>query len=551
MDRQRRGYWPSELAPELTYKRGLKPLHEYLRENARQNPEKAAIIWYGREISYGELNNLSDRFAAALSDLGVRKGEPVALFLSNSPQYFIAHYGIQKAGGAVCPCSPLFKEWELEYQLNDLGAKVMVASDSLYPIIAGVKGKTKLEHIVLTNYGDFLPPAPKLKVPEEILSPKQPVEGTYDLLSLINAVEGPFSGPEIKLEDIALIIYTSGTTGKPKGAMLSYRSALFKAAAVAQSSSILGEDVLLTVVPLYHIAGMLLGLNCPIYANATAVLLHRFDPVAVLEGIANYKCTWWYSIVPMNLAVMQVPGVGDYDLSSLRTTRATSFGMALTQEIGEQWAEFTKGCSLLEGAYGLSETHTADTFMPASAVKWGTQGIANYETRIRILDTETGREKEPGEMGEILISSPGVFKGYWQKPEETEQTLREGWVHTGDMGRLDEDQYLIFDGRFKEMIKVSGYSVFPEEVESMLIRHRGIAQAAVIGVPDGQKGEVVKAFVVLKPASDPPITEQELIAWSREKMAPYKAPRYVEFRESLPATGAGKILRRLLKEEFS
>ncbi|AET66557.1 acyl-CoA synthetase (AMP-forming)/AMP-acid ligase II [Desulfosporosinus orientis DSM 765] len=551
MDRQRCGYWPSDLAPELNYKRGLKPLHEYLRDNARQNPEKAAIIWYGREISYGELNDLSDRFATALSDLGVRKGEPVVLFLSNSPQYFIAHYGIQKIGAAVCPCSPLFKEWELEYQLNDLGAKVIVASDSLYPIIAEVKPKTKLEHIVLTNYGDFLPPAPGIKVPEEILGSKQLIQGTYDMLSLMNAVEGPFLGQEVELEDIALIIYTSGTTGKPKGAMLSYKSALFKAAAVAQSSSVLEKDVLLTVVPLYHIAGMLLGLNCPIYANATVVLLQRFDPVAVLEGIANYRCTWWYSIVPMNLSVMQVPNAGEYDLSSLETTRATSFGIALTPEIGKQWTEFTKGCSLFEGAYGLSETHTADTFMPAGAVKWGTQGIANYETRIRILDTETGREKEPGEMGEIVISSPGVFKGYWQKPLETEQTLREGWVYTGDMGRLDKDHYLIFDGRFKEMIKVSGYSVFPEEVESMLIRHQGIAQAAVLGVSDGQKGEVVKAFVVLKPDPDPSITAENLIAWAREKMAHYKVPRYIEFRESLPVTGAGKILRRLLKEESS
>lgn len=551
MDDRRFKNWPQDLAPELHYRQGQKPLHDYLRDNANLNPEKIAIIWYGREITYRELNDLSERFATFLAVSGVKKGDRVALFLTNCPQYFIAHYGIQKIGAVVGPCSPLFKEWELEYQLIDMEAKVIVAADSLYDIVTKVQSKTKIEQIILTNYGDFLPKMPTINVPPEICKTKPLIPGVHDMISVINNLERSIPSTVLDMKDVALMIYTSGTTGQPKGAMLSYENALFKTAAVAQSSKISAEDVLLTVVPLYHIAGMLLGLNCPIYANASMVLLYRFDPVAVLQAIERYKCTWWYSVVPMNLAVMQVPNARQYDISSLSKSRATSFGIILTQEIAEAWAKFTRGCEIFEAAYGLSETHTADTFMPSTAVKWGTQGIPNYETVIRIIDTETGQEVPVGEMGEIVLTNPGVFQGYWHKPEATSQTLRNGWVFTGDMGWQDEDGYLTFSGRFKEMIKVSGYSVFPEEVEAMLIRHEAIAQVAVTGVPDAQKGEVVKAYVVLNSEQGPHITAQDIIDWAKQKMTSYKSPRYVEFRASLPATGAGKVLRRLLSEQKS
>lgn len=546
MDESVRKNWPSYLDPVLSYRQGQKPLHEYLRGNAGLNPEKIALIWYGREITYRELNDLSERFATFLIKAGVKKGECVALFLSNCPQYFIAHFGIQKMGAVVSPCSPLFKEWELEYQLNDMEAKVIIAADNLYPIVAKVQFETRVEKVILTNYGDFLPDEPTLNVPTEICKPKQLIPRVYDMLTAINNVESLAPVVDNNIEDTSLMIYTSGTTGQPKGAQLSYKNALFKTAAVAQSSVILEDDVLLTVAPLYHVAGMLLGVNCPIYANASMVLLYRFDPVAVLQAIQRYKCTWWYSVVPMNLAVMQVPNAGQYDISSLRITRGTSFGITLTQEIAEAWAQFTGGCQFFEAAYGLSETHTADTFMPANAIKWGSQGIPNYETLIRIVDPDTGKEKLVGEMGEITISNPGVFKGYWNKPEATAQTLRDGWVYTGDMGMMDEDGYLIFSGRYKEMIKVSGYSVFPEEVEAMLIRHETIAQVAVTGVPDEQKGEVVKAYVVLKPGLSVQPTARDIMDWAKPRMTPYKVPYYVEFRDSLPSTGAGKVLRRLL-----
>ena len=546
MDNSERKSWPQDLASELSYRQGQKPLHDYLRDNAKLNPEKIVIIWYGREITYRELNDLSERFATLLTFSGVKKGDHVALFLTNCPQYFIAHYGIQKIGAVVGPCSPLFKEWELEYQLNDMQAKVIVAADGLYDIVIKVQSKTQIERVILTNYGDFLPAKPTINVPAEICKPKPFIPGVHDMISEINELESSVPYVDLNMKDIGLMVYTSGTTGQPKGALLSYENALFKTAAVAQSSKILAEDVLLTVAPLYHIAGMLLGLNCPIYANASMVLLYRFDPLAVLQAIEGYKCTWWYSVVPMNLAVMQVPNAVQYDISSLKTSRATSFGIILTQEIAEAWAKFSGGCEIFEAAYGLSETHTADTFMPSTAVKWGTQGIPNYETVIRIIDPETGEEMQVGMMGEIVLTNPGVFQGYWNQPKATTRTLRDGWVFTGDMGYLDEDGYLIFSGRFKEMIKVSGYSVFPEEVEAMLIRHDAISQVAVTGVPDAQKGEVVKAYIVLKSEQGTHITAQDIMDWAKQRMTSYKSPRYVEFRESLPTTGAGKVLRRLL-----
>lgn len=283
MDDRKHKIWPQDLAPELSYRQGQKPLHEYLRDNANLNPERIAIIWYGREITYRELNDLSERFATFLTVSGVKKGDHVALFLTNSPQYFIAHYGIQKIGAVVGPCSPLFKEWELEYQLNDMKAKVIVAADGLYDIVTKVQSKTRIEQVILTNYGDLLPAEPTFNVPAEICKPKPFIPGVHDMISVINDLESSLPFVELNMKDVGLMVYTSGTTGQPKGAMLSYENALFKTAAVAQSSQIRAEDVLLTVVPLYHIAGMLLGVNCPIYANASMVLLYRFDPVAVLQ----------------------------------------------------------------------------------------------------------------------------------------------------------------------------------------------------------------------------------------------------------------------------
>lgn len=529
-----------------TYLQGEKPLHEYLRRHARTQPDKPAYLWYGGVLSYAELDRLSDRFAARLASLGVRKGDRVVLFLSNCPQYAICHFGIQKLGAIVSPCSPLFKRHELEYQVSDLGAEVIVAADKLYPIIAEIRDKTRLRHVFLTSYADFLPQTPAITVPPELEAPKQPAEGTIDLLASLNDVTEPAPAPPLAMDDVALMTYTSGTTGMPKGAMLTYRNALFKTAAAAAGGRVDSETISLAVAPLYHIAGMLIGMNVMIYAGATAVLMHRFDPQSVLQAIDRYGIDHWYSIAPMNVAVMQFPGAERFNLKSLRLNPCTSFGITLTESLARQWREFSGGCLSFEAAYGLSETHTYDTCMPPEAIKWGTQGRLVPGVECRIVDKDSNAVLAAGAMGEITLRSPGNFKGYWNRPDATAATLRDGWVHTGDMGTMDQDGYLTFSGRFKEMIKVSGYSVFPEEVEAILIKHPAVRQAAVVGVEDPGKGEVIKAVLVLKQDGGT-VTEDEIVAWSREQMAPYKVPRFVEFRSELPATGAGKVLRRLLK----
>jgi long-chain acyl-CoA synthetase len=523
------------------------PLHEALRQRARDTPGKAAYVWYGRAITFAELDRSSDAFAARLAELGVKKGEPVALYMNNCPQYVMAHYGIQKLGAIVCPCSPLNKEHELSYQLNDMAARVIVAADSLLPTVGKVMGSTSLQHVFGVRYGDLLPEQPALEVPAELKAPAQPFpDGVEDFLAVANSGAAAPAVPIDMDQDVALMTYTSGTTGLPKGAMLTYRNAAYKSGVSVDMNGITPDDVLLAVAPLYHIAGMLMGVNVPVLSGASTVLLHRFDPLAVLQAIDRYRVTWWYSIAPMNVAVMAAPNARDYRLDSLRHNAVTSFGITFTEALAQQWKSFAPHCVACEAAYGLSETHTMDTYMPPEAIRWGTHGKPVQGNEIRILDPDTGRELPAGQVGEIVLRSAGVFKGYWNNPEATAKTLRDGWVYTGDMGKMDADGYLTFIGRFKEMIKVSGYSVFPEEVETILIKHPAVAQAAVIPMPDPDRGQVVRAFIVRKPGAE--LDEPTLVAWCRDNMAAYKVPRAVRFLDALPATGAGKVLRRLLKD---
>src|SRR5690606_21065045 len=429
--------------PLPAYRLGEKPLHEYLRHHARVQPDRPAYIWYGREIGYGELDRASDAFASLLQSVGVVAGDRVALYMGNCPQYIIAHFGIQKIGAIVGPCGPLFKAHELRYQLDDLGAKVVVAARHLAPIVEEVRADTAIEHVFLTGYADMLPAEPAIALPEELRADRDdraaPPPRSRDLLEALEEFRGaapPSHVPD--LDDVALMTYTSGTTGMPKGAMLTLRNALFKTAVTAEGNDVRRDDVMLAIAPMYHIAGMLVGLDVNVYAGSTAVLMHRFDPHAALQAIDRYRVSWWYSMAPMNVAVMEHPEASRFDVSSLRINPATSFGITLTEPLARRWAEFTGGCPTFEFAYGLSETHTCDTWMPVDAVRWGTQGRPMPGVEIRIIDPDTGLDRPQGELGEIIVRSPGSFKGYWNKPEATEKTLRDGWVHTGDMGRLDE-----------------------------------------------------------------------------------------------------------------
>ena len=543
-------HWPPDMAKEVVLTEGKIPIFEYLRINAKRTPDKPAIINYGREISYRELDEASDQFANYLLDLGLVKGDRVGLFLGNSPQYIIAHFGILKIGGIVCPCSPLFKDMELTYEVNDAGMKCLVTVDLFMPIVAkALPNMPSLLQVVTTNFHDYLPAEPTLPLVDYMQIPKQKIEGTMDFLDIIAKFSKTPPQVDIDMDnDIALFEYTGGTTGLPKGAMLSHYAHLFKPSAACDIMGIGVDSRVLTTMPYFNIAGMLFLVG-PVLRGATNVLLTQFDPLTVLQAIDKYKVTEWYSAVPMNLAVMAHPDLGKYDMSSLKLNMTISFVVALDEKISRKWGELTGGCLLLEGAYGLSETHTLDTFCPRQKIKYGSMGIPSFDEEFKIVDfDDKSRELPIGEEGEIVLRNPGSMKGYWNKPEATADTLVDGWVHTGDVGRFDEDGYLYWLGRRKEMIKVSGFSVFPEEVEALINQHPAVLENAVIPIPDAKKGEVIKTFIVPKPDYKDKITGEEIISWAKNSMSSHKVPVYVEFREELPKQGV-KLLRRILRDE--
>lgn len=543
--------WPINLPEELVYRLGEQPLHEYLANNAKEIPEETAYIYYGNNITWSELNEDVDKLAHFLKSKGVIKGDRIALYMQNCPQYLVGHYAIQKLGATVVPLNPMYKEAELDYLINEASVKAVILGQELYYRIESLRDKsTSLEFVISTNYADYLPEKPNTPLPDELKISKQRIMSAYDLAEILLSYSPIVETVEIDLwEDIGLLVFTSGTTGRPKAAMLTYGNALFKTASTVQVKGYNLETNTTAISPLCHIAGMLMGVNIPVYSRCKTVLFTRFDPEAVITTVEKYKINSWYTVATMNVAILNHPGIGKRDLTSLKTNFATSFGIPVNKQLAEKWAKLTDGCVLSESSYGLSETHTADTFMPLNKIKFGTCGIPTYDTEIRIVDFETDQDLPPGEQGEIAVKNPGVFKGYLNRPDATEKTLRDGWVFTGDIGLIDEDGYLHFKGRIKEMIKSSGYSVFPEDVEILMKDHDAILQVAAVGIPHKSKGEIIKTFIVLKPEYKGKVTEEEIIKWAREKMSAYKYPRDVVFRDSLPATSSGKVLRRLLKEE--
>ena len=399
------------------------PLHEHLRNHARRTPDKPAYLWYGAPLTYAELDRMSDAFAASLSALGVAKGEPVALFLGNCPQYAIAHFGIQKLGAIVCPCSPLFKSHELQYQLEDLGARVIVAAAPLLPIVSQVRGQTAIQHVFAVHYADLLPDVPSIDVPIELAQMRAAgravLAGAEDFLA---SVRSPSACPAVTvdMDDVALMTYTSGTTGLPKGAMLTYDNALSKTAAAVECMGGTADDVLLAVAPMYHIAGMIMGINFGILSGATTVLLYRFDPRAALQAIERHRVSWWYSIAPMNVAAMQLPDVGHFDLGSLRTNPVTSFGITMPESLARHWQSMARNCGSFEAAYGCRRrTRWTPTCRPTPSAGAPTASRC-LATRSASSTRTAGRTVPPEPLerssSRAVASSKGIGASPRQRP---------------------------------------------------------------------------------------------------------------------------------------
>lgn len=522
------------------------PIHAYVTEHARERPDHDAIVFGDSSISYAMLESQAIQLAAYLAERGVTKGDTVALFMQNSPQFIVSFLAIQRLGAVVGPCNPMFKEWELEYQLGDLGAKVLITFDELVEVFRRVE-KSDVHTVVCASFADVV--GDPRTIPVDPPGAVVHENGSVETVRFADVVAGDRAAPapvEIDMvNDPSLVIYTSGTTGKPKGAMLSYRNAEFKTACLVATFGFSGEDVFCSVMPIFHIAGMVVGMTSPLMAGATIVLEARFDPQVMLHDIARTRATVLYVTPPIAHGLLDADADQRAALQDVRLTLGTSFGMQIDRELSDRW-QAVADVPLFEWAYGMSETHTGDTLMPPEAIRYGCHGKPTFETELRIVDAEDPtRDLPAGEVGEILVRSPSVFLGYRGRPDATAEVLIDGWYHTGDLGRIDSEGYLHFDGRSKEMIKSSGYSVFPEEVEGMLIRHDDIVEAAVVGYADPKRGESVRAFVVLRSGAEP--TEEDIVSWSRERMAAYKYPREVRFVSSLPHTTTGKLQRTKLK----
>ncbi|PVY81558.1 fatty-acyl-CoA synthase/long-chain acyl-CoA synthetase [Cupriavidus alkaliphilus] len=553
LEARHRKIWPAGLPDAPVYPQGEAPLGDYLRAWARRRPDHAALVWYGTTVTYAELDDLSERCAALLKGRGVGAGDRVAVMMGNCPQFHVVFYAILKLGAVYVPVNPLFKEQELVYELNDAGATTIIVQDQLAPLLMSVRAQTALRAVYTTSAGAMLPAQPGLPLPAGLDAPALAVDGAIDLLQALRET-APVALPPVDLDALAALNYTGGTTGLPKGCMHTQRDMLYTAAAsyaltggvdaarLAEGS----DDVMLNFLPMFWIAGENLGLIYPIFSGATVVLLARWDPVAVMAAIERYRVNRTFVVVDNAVELMNHPECGRYDLRSLQHTRAASFIRKITPDIRQRWHALT-GSIIAEGAWGMTETHTSDTFttgMQADDLDLRGRpvfvGLPVPGTRIKICDFDTGAVLPIGEEGEIVVSTPSLFKGYWGRPDVDAEVFRDGWFRTGDIGAYDEAGYLHFLGRRKEMLKVRGMSVFPSELEVLLSRHPAVLGSAVVGRPDPDKGQVPVAFIRLRPEHADGTSADALHAWCREQMAVYKVPE-IRILAEFPLTATGKV----------
>jgi long-chain acyl-CoA synthetase len=529
-----------------------KTVFQLLQEVAEEHPEKTALVFFGRRITYRELARYIDALAAALTEMGVEKGKKVALLLPNCPQYVIAYYAALRLGAVVVPVNPLNTERELEYIFRHAGVRAAVALNLLAARLEKAKERAGApEKVIYTSLADFLPFPLNLLYPfKQKMEPaaREAVKKGAGLKELLGrtGVKAPPPAEVDVFKDLAVLIYTSGTTGVPKGVMLSHYALVVNAhhciswVDMGQSR---GSDSVLGVLPIFHGFGMSVCMNAALLSGSSAILVPRYNPGELLKIIHRQRPTLFSGVPTMYIGLINHPDLRRYDLSSLR---GCFVGAApLPPEVKKKFEELT-GSRLMEG-YGLTEAVTAKCANPYRGVnKTGSVGVPFPDTVMRIVDVETGeRELPPGEVGEIVLKSPDLMLGYYEMPAETAAAIRNGWLYTGDIGYMDEDGYFYIVERKKDLIITGGFNVYPREVEDVLYAHPAVKEACVVGVPDDYRGEAVKAFVVLRDGAA--CTEEEIISFCRERLVPYKVPRSVEFRQELPKSAIGKILRRELR----
>ncbi|MBU5342643.1 MULTISPECIES: long-chain-fatty-acid--CoA ligase [Bacillaceae] len=545
-------HYPPQIPHTLTFEETS--LQQLLKNTAEKYPNKIAIHFNGKELSYKELYESALKFAGYLQKIGIQKGDRVAIMLPNTPQSVISFYGVMMAGGIVVQTNPMYTERELAFQMKDSGAKAIVALDILFPRIKKIQGETELEHIIITAIKDYLPFPKNLVYPfiqkkQYGYSVKVEHKGNDHLFTEIMkhpALQEPIMNINFE-EDLAILQYTGGTTGFPKGVMLTHKN-LIANTKMCQAwlyKCREGEEIVLGALPFFHVYGMTTVMILSILQASKMVLIPKPDPEVLLKTIQSQRPTMFPGAPTMYIGMLNHPELSKYDLSSIDS--CISGSAPLPVEVQEQFERLTGG-KLVEG-YGLTEsspvTH-ANLLWDGERVK-GSIGLPWPDTLAEIRSVETGEPLPVGEIGELVVKGPQVMKGYWNRPEETQEVLKDGWLHTGDMGYMDEEGYFYIVDRKKDMIIASGYNIYPREIEEVLYEHPAVKEVVVAGVPDPYRGETVKAYIVLKEGTT--VTEDELNKFARKNLAAYKVPRKYEFRDELPKTTVGKILRRQLVEE--
>jgi len=546
-------HYPDEISHTLKYDEI--PLYDFLVQTAEKHPEKVALHFLGKEVTFKELLYKAKQMAQFLKEKGLRKGDRVASMLPNCPQAVITYYGALLAGGIVVQVNPLFTERELHYQMEDSGAKYIVCLDILYPRVEAVRQKTDLEHIIVTGIKDYLP------FPKNLLYPfvqrreygviEKAVESAdthyWKSVQAIDPSSFTVADDVDPKNDLALIQYTGGTTGKPKGVMLTHFNLVVNVQMCDAWMYKLkeSEEVILGVLPFFHVYGMTTVMNLGIMYGAKTVLLPKFDAGEVLKTIEKLKPTLFPGAPTIYIGLLSHPKLKEYDLSSIEACISGSAGLPL--EVQQRFEAETGG-RLVEG-YGLTETSpvTHANFIWDMRIN-GSIGVPWPDTDAKVVDSETMEEMPIGEVGEIAVKGPQIMKGYWNMEEETEEVLKEdGWLLTGDMGRMDDQGYFYVEDRKSDMIIAGGYNIYPREIEEVLYEYEGVQEVAVIGVPDEYRGETVKAYIITRDGK--PLDEQQLHTYCRKHLAAYKIPRIYEFRDELPKTIVGKVIKRQLVEE--
>ena len=526
---------------------------DLFEKSAERAPDRDAVRYFDEKISYAELNDLADSFATLLASWGVEKGDRVAIYTQNNPQFLLVQYGAWKRGAIVVPLNPMLKKKELDYHLNDSGAKVLVCLESLYESVAkGVVPGTAVERVLTTSELDFLPEEAAASTTVLADAERLRPEEAKDLLEVLREITPEPGGREsVSPEDTAYLVYTSGTTGQPKGTMETHLNVAFNSEVYRTWMQIGDEDSVFGAAPLFHITGLVGHVGLAGLAGVPLVLFHRFDPEEALRLIEKWRPTMTIASITAFMAMMNAQGSDDSDLSSL--VKCYSGGAPIPPSVAEQFEE--KFGIYIHNAYGLTESNSPTHFVP-----WGTKAPVDEESgalsvgvpvpncEARLVDVEDPSDEVPvGEPGEFAAEGPMICKGYWNKPEETEEAFYDGYFLTGDVAAMDNDGWFYIVDRKKDMINVSGYKVWPREVEDTLYEHPQVMEAAAVGVPDEYRGETVHAFVALKEGGS--ATEEELITFCKERMADYKYPRKVELLDELPKTATGKFLRRELRDE--